>query len=287
MQKKLIITADDYGMCDSVNRAIDACIDARVVLSTNVMTNMAAANEASVLKKKHPYVSVGLHYNFTVGSPISPIDKVRSLVNKDGEFLSYPRIREKCRDKTYNFNEIICEMKAQWERGVEIFGTPDYWNTHENVHVYPRLYQLFTDQSLNFGIAKMRSHQRIFIPASTGKSDKSLQWKITNPMKQMMLNLWQHSSTQKGVYAPDGLLVRMNEDDKLNLEYLFAHIVWGKKQIAEVAIHPSKDGNNKYYGEITELRVKEYECFSSPEVLNIAKKNNIDIVGFEAVGKSI
>ena len=34
--KKLIITADDYGMGDMVNRAIDECIEARVVLSTNV-----------------------------------------------------------------------------------------------------------------------------------------------------------------------------------------------------------------------------------------------------------
>lgn len=35
--KKLIITADDYGMCDSVNRAIEACAAAGVALSTNVI----------------------------------------------------------------------------------------------------------------------------------------------------------------------------------------------------------------------------------------------------------
>ena len=287
MSHKLIITADDYGMCESVNRAIDACINAKVVLSTNVMTNMDFANEAADLKRRFPYVSVGLHYNFTVGSPISPLDKVSSLINSDGDFLSYSMIREKCKNKTYNFDEVFIEMKAQFERYMEICGAPDYWNTHENVHVYPKLYQLFAERSLQFGIKKMRSHQRIFVPSSTGKSDKSLMWKITNPIKQIMLNSWQESSFKKGITSPDGLLVRMNENDKLNLEYLLGHIDWKQNQIAEIAIHPSVDGNNKYFGEITDLRVKEYECFSSPDVLSIANKHNVDIVGFETIGANL
>lgn len=283
MSHQLIITADDYGMCESVNRAIEECIKAKVVLSTNVMTNMEYAYEASMLKENFPYVSIGLHYNFTVGKPISPIEKVKSLVNDKGEFLSFKEIREKCKKKTYNFDELRCEMKAQYKRYVEICGEPDYWNTHENVHVYPKLYELFRNQSFELGIHKMRSHQRIFIPSSTGKSDKSLLWTITNPIKKFILNTWQSGSKKMGVTAPDGLLVRMNEDDKLNLNYLFKNIQWKKNKSAEIAIHPSVDADNKYFGEITSLRVKEYECFSSPSVLEIAQRANIELVGFEKV----
>ena len=285
MKHKLIITADDYGMCESVNRAIDACIEQKVVLSTNVMTNMDCADQAAVLKEKFPYVSVGLHYNFTVGKPISPADKVRSLINDDGTFLSYPQIRAKCKNGTYNFEEAACEMKAQYERYLEICGAPDYWNTHENVHVYPKVYQLFRDLSLDFGIKKMRSHQRVFIPAATGKKDKSLKWLLAEPVKQMMLNNWQSGSRRLGVTAPDGILVRMNEEDKLSVPYMLSHISWKKNSIAELAIHPSTDGNNPYFGEITDQRVKEYELFSDAAVLEIAEQNEIEIVGFEAVGK--
>lgn len=287
MGKKLIITADDYGMCDSVNRGIDACMEANVVLSTNVMTNMERAEEAAFLKKRFPFASVGLHYNFTVGKPLSPADKVRSLIDDDGYFLSFKKIREKCGDASYNFEEVALEMKAQYHRFVEICGEPDYWNGHENIQVYPRIFQLFRDVSLDLGITKMRSHRRIYIPSSTGKSDKSIKWMITNPIKQIMLNSWQIASVKKGVAAPDGLLLRMNEEDKLNLPYLFTNIQWKQKEIAEIAIHPSIDGNNQYFGEITDLRVKEYECFSRPEVLDIAKNAQIQIVGFEAVGNRI
>lgn len=283
MKHKLIITADDYGMCDSVNKAIDACIENKIVLSTNVMTNMSCAEAASQLKNKYPYVSVGLHYNFTVGYPISSVDKVKSLVNKDGKFLSYNEIREKCKKSTYSFEELALEMKAQYDKYVDICGEPDYWNTHENVHVYPGLYQLFRDVSLGFGIKKMRTHQRIFVPASNKKSDKSLMWTLTNPIKQVMLTNWQNSSKKKGVLSPDGLLVRMNENDKLNIPYLFNNINWKNNVIAEIAIHPSIDGNNEYFGEITDLRVKEYQCFSDKSVIEIANNADIEIVGFESV----
>ena len=49
--KKLIITADDYGMSRAVNDAIDAGIAAGLITSTNVMTNMPLYKEAIKLKE--------------------------------------------------------------------------------------------------------------------------------------------------------------------------------------------------------------------------------------------
>ncbi len=278
--KKLIITADDYGMCEDVNKAIEACAAEGVVLSTNVMTNMPCCEAAAELKTKFPGLSVGLHYNFTAGTPLSPVDKVRDLVDEDGVFLSYNKIREACKNKTYNVAQIKTEMEAQYKKYVEICGEPDYWNTHQNVHVYPDLYTLFRDVSLELGIKKMRSHQRIFVPASNGKSDKSLKWTITNPVKCRMLDTWQKKSKKLGVNAPDGILVRMNETDKLDLPYLLKNIKWKNSSIAELIIHPSVTPDCKYFGGITEGRVREYEAFSNPSVIEIASENGIEIVNF-------
>ena len=38
--QKLIVTADDYGMCDVVDKAIDAGIENGIITTTNVMLNM-------------------------------------------------------------------------------------------------------------------------------------------------------------------------------------------------------------------------------------------------------
>ncbi|MBQ2848470.1 MAG: ChbG/HpnK family deacetylase [Clostridia bacterium] len=279
--KKLIITADDYGMCADVNKAIEECVQAGIVLSTNVMTNMSCCEDAAYLKDKYPVLSVGLHYNFTVGTPLSPADKVSSLIDKDGRFLSYNSVREACKNKRYDFEQVKTEMIAQYKRYIEICGEPSYWNTHQNVHVYPDVYPLFRDVSFELGIKKMRSHQRIFVPSSTGKSDKSLKWTLTNPIKCRMLDNWQEGSKKMGISAPDGIIVRMNETDKLNLEYLFGNIKWKNNLIAEMIIHPSLTSDCEYFGGITEGRVKEYEIFSKSIVKKIADKNNIEIMNFE------
>lgn len=279
--KKLIITADDYGMCKEVNEAIEKCVEAKVVLSTNVMANMEYCSAASDLKKKFPYLSVGIHYNFTVGKPVLPAEEVPTLVNDNGEFLSYNEIRNNCREGKYDHDQIRAEMTAQYKRYVEVCGEPDYWNTHENVHVYPDLYPVFRDLSMKLGIKKMRSHERIYVPSSTGVSDKSLKWKLTNPIKKIMLKSWQNKSRILGINSPDGILVRMNETDKLNLEYLFANIDWKNNSSAEIAIHPSVSAQGEHFGAITEDRVREYQIFSDKSVVKLAADNGIELSNFK------
>ena len=281
--RKLIITADDYGMCPSVNRAIEACAKSGVVLSTNVMPNMEFADDAAEFRQNFPEVSVGIHFNFTVGKPLSPREQVSTLIREDGTFLSYKEIREKCKAKTYSHDEVRLEMQAQYRRYFEICGCPDYWNTHENVHVHPWLYRLFCDVALELGIIKMRTHRRIYIPASNGNSDKSFKWFVTNPIKQIMLTNWRKQCVALGIHSPDGLLVRMNEADKLDLPYVFAHIAWKRNEIAEIAIHPALDLKCKYFGEITDARIKEYECFSQESVVGLAQQNNICITNFDSL----
>lgn len=209
-----------------------------------------------------------------------PAEQVSTLVNEKGEFLSYNEIRAACKNRKYNYEQVRAEMQAQYKRYVEVCGEPDYWNTHENVHVYPDLYPVFRDLSLRFGIKKMCSHKRIYVPASDGKTDKSLKWQLTNPIKQIMLTSWQNGSAKLGVKAPDGLLVRMNEKDKLNLPYLFRHIKWLGNESAEIAIHPSVSGTGKYFGNITGDRVKEYKVFSDTSVVTLAAENGIELSNF-------
>lgn len=279
--KKLIITADDYGMCADVNKAIESCVAAGVVLSTNVMTNMSCCDDAAHLKDKFPELSVGVHFNFTVGAPLSPADKVSSLIDADGNFLSYNQIREAGKNKQYNHEQVRTEMIAQYKRYLEICGEADYWNTHQNVHVYPDLYPVFRDVSIELGINKMRSHQRIFVPSSNGKSDKSLKWTITNPIKCVMLNGWQKKSAKLGVKSPDGILVRMNDADKLDLPYLLKNIKWKNNNVAELIIHPSVTPDCEYFGGITEGRVKEYKVFSDVAIKKISEENGIELSNFD------
>src|SRR6187401_3558439 len=116
MRGKLIVTADDYGMCDSVNRAIEECLAAGVMRSTCVMTNMPCHFEAAALRTQFADCSIGVHWTLTQGSPVLPASEVPSLVDEKGNFLSSGEVRRRWLRRQVRSKELVSELKAQVNR---------------------------------------------------------------------------------------------------------------------------------------------------------------------------
>ena len=279
--KKLIITADDYGMSKGVNEAIDAGIACGLITSTNVMTNMEYYREAEKLRKSD--VSVGLHWTLSAGKPVLSPQEIPTLVDREGNFFPYAEFRSRYRKKRISDEDIVKELKAQYNRFVAVCGEPDYWNTHQNTHVDFRIFRLFVKTAKELGICKMRSHQRIYIPGSSNSRKRSLKWRLAEPIKSRILRLWQHRATREGMCAPDGVAVCLNKSDLSNLDYVFSHIQWRKSQIAEYVIHPAVSNDSPYFGSLVKQRITEWEQFTSDKTLAQIKSNQIELVNFSTI----
>lgn len=277
--KKLIITADDYGMSEGVNEAIDAGIDAGLITSTNVMTNMPFYKEAVKLKDKKG-ISVGLHWVLACGKPVLPADAIPTLVSPSGEFYPYPEFRKRLRKKQISFVDIKKELIAQYNLYYELMGQPDYWNTHQNTHVDFEIYRLFVDTAAELGINKMRSHQRIYVQGSDNSQKLPLKWRLAEPIKSRILDTWQHNAHKKGISSPDGLIVCLNGSDVNKLDYLFANISWKQKNIGEYVIHPASRNDSPYFGRIVEQRIKEYEMFTASKTKEIIEQADIELTTY-------
>lgn len=280
--KQLIITADDYGMSRAVNDAIDAGIDAGLITSTNVMTNMPFYREAVKLKD-NPNISVGLHWVLASGKPVLPREEIPTLVAENGLFYPYSEFRSRLRKKQISFQEIKKELVAQYNLYVELMGQPDYWNTHQNTHVDFGIYRLFVDTAAELGITKMRSHQRIYVPGSDKAQTQPLLWRLAEPMKSKMLDVWQHNAHKKGIASPDGLIVCLNESDTQKPEYVFSNIQWKMSEIGEYVIHPATENDSPYFGKIVEQRIREYELFTSAHTKMLMDQNGIELVTYSHV----
>ena len=261
--KQLIITADDYGMSRAVNDAIEAGMDAGIITSTNVMTNMPLYEEAKGLKDKFPNVSVGLHWTLSgAGKPVTPIEQVPSLVNEEGDFFTYPEFRKRYRKGLIKNEEILTELRNQFDRFYKLMGMPDYWNTHQNTHVDFKIYHLFVSLAAELGISAMRSHQRIYVPASNPNEKLPLTWRIIEPFKSRLIDYWQHKAHKKGMASPEGLIVAMREKDMNNIDFVFKNIKWGSHSVAEFVIHPATCNDSPFFGKIVDQRINEYKLFS-------------------------
>ena len=279
--KKLIITADDYGMSKAVNKAIDAGIEAGLITATNVMTNMPFYREAIKLKGKN--VSVGLHWVLACGKPVLPPEEIPTLVLPNGEFYPYPEFRKRLRTMRISFAEIKKELIAQYNLYFELMGQPDYWNTHENTHVDFGIYRLFVDTAAELGINRMRSHQRIYVKGSNNLNNLPLAWRIMEPMKSKILDIWQNNAHKKGINSPNGLLVCLNKEDVNNLEHVFRNIACKEKQICEYVIHPATKNDSPFFGKIVEQRIKEYELFTSNKTKELIVEADIELSTYESI----
>ena len=273
---KVIITADDYGMSNAVNRAIDAGAEIGLISSTNVMTNMDFYREAVKLKALENF-SLGIHFTLSCGRPVCDPKEIPTLVAENGEFYPYASFRQRYRKKLISDEDIIKELKAQYARYEEALGKPDYWNTHQNVHVDFRIYRLFVDLARELGIERMRSHQRIYVSPSKKANKRSLVWRLTEPVKSRMLNTWQRNAHKKGISSPDGVLVALNRADAKNPAYFFSHINWKKNTVGEFVIHPATEMDSPYFGKMVEQRIEEYKLFSAPETKATIENAGVEI----------
>ena len=279
---QLIITADDYGMSQAVNRAIDAGIEAGLITATNVMTNMPYYREAHKLTDNKA-VSVGMHWVLTCGKPVLPPESIPSLVGTNGEFHDYPDFRQRYRSRQISDEEIRKELTAQYKLFTENVGTPDYWNTHQNFHVDFGIYAKMVQLALDLGFDRMRSHQRIYVPGSNSSDLMSLSWRMIEPVKSRMLNIWQGNAHRKGMKSPEGLIVNMNRSDVYKPAYTFSHINWKNHSTGEYVIHPATEADSPYFGEIVERRIWEYETFSAEETKRLIEENGIELDSYSAV----
>jgi chitin disaccharide deacetylase len=96
----LIINADDFGMCHAINSAIIQALQKGVLRSTTLMVPCPWASHAMHFLADHPAIPFGIH--LTVISdwadyrwgPVTPKDKVPSLINQAGYFYDFDHMPE-------------------------------------------------------------------------------------------------------------------------------------------------------------------------------------------------
>lgn len=90
--RKLLIHADDFGMCRSVNSAVAESFERHAITSASIMMPCPAAAEAVQLSLLHPEWDIGIHLTLTSEwkglrwGPVAPPSLVPSLLDEDGYF---------------------------------------------------------------------------------------------------------------------------------------------------------------------------------------------------------
>lgn len=95
----LIINADDFGMCHSVNAAVMRAFPAGILRSATLMVPCPWALQAMRFLATHPEIPFGVHLTAISDwadyrwGPVTPREKVPSLIREDGSFYNFDQMR--------------------------------------------------------------------------------------------------------------------------------------------------------------------------------------------------
>jgi hopanoid biosynthesis associated protein HpnK len=157
MSRRLILTADDFGLDEAVNEAVEQAHRDGVLTATSLMVSAPAARDAIARARRLPGLAVGLHIVLADGLPIQPLDRVASLVGPDGRFQDSPARA----GVQYFFDprarrEVAAEIRAQFA-AFHATGLPlDHVNGHTHLHVHPTVLSLILSIGRDYGMRAMR-----------------------------------------------------------------------------------------------------------------------------------
>jgi hopanoid biosynthesis associated protein HpnK len=153
----LIITADDFGLSEGVNEAVERAHRDGILTSASLMVAGPAAADAVRRARALPTLKVGLHLVVIEGPAILPPSAIPDLVDADGQFpsdqlrlgLNYffrPHIRR----------QLAAEIRAQF-KAFSATGLPlDHANAHKHMHLHPTVGRMLIDIGRDFGLPAVR-----------------------------------------------------------------------------------------------------------------------------------
>jgi hopanoid biosynthesis associated protein HpnK len=169
--RNLIVNADDLGWTAGVNRGIAEAHRHGIVTSTSLLANGSAFADGVKTASELPGLGVGVHLNLSDGAPIAPAERVKSLLNEDGEFAGGAEsLLMRLTTQSLQAKEVEREWDAQIEkvRGAGI--RPTHLDGHKHVQMLPGLFGIALRLAKRHGIAAVRvSHEAS--PLRTALSD--------------------------------------------------------------------------------------------------------------------
>lgn len=274
--QKIIITADDYGMCDIVNDAIDAGIQNGFITTTNVMVNMEALEAAAKLRERFPNISIGMHWNVTTGKPVTDPQQIPTLVDKNGNFFSITEFKRKYSKGQIQKKDLEIELCNQYEMFRNVCGEADYWNTHENSALSTKTFPVFSEVALRYGIKATRTFQRVYYD----KINLSPKQAVREMLVKNFFELW-FAHIRKTYKMPSARVVSFDRISKTQGNVLMDALKKDGRDYIEVVFHPATSANHPCFGNISTERVKEYEYTSSAEIMSLYHKNGFEFCTFE------
>lgn len=273
----LIIHADAFGVCHAANLATIQALEAGVVTSPSVMVPCPGFEEAAAYCRENPDADIGLHLTFTNEysdyhwGPVSPAEKVPSLVNSKGHF--YPTT-----PAVWGFGvpeEIEIEMRAQIEKALAAGIRPTHLDSHMGVLFGPKLLPIYFRVAAEYRLPAMMPRQYISLDEAQGPP-------FLYTFLHKLLTIWLDA---RGHIMIDRVY-RGGLDEAAIPQDEYCRWVIGdlKPGVSEVLVHLAVDSADVHLlGANPYRRVEDFRIMTDTETRELIESEGVTLIGYKPI----
>jgi predicted glycoside hydrolase/deacetylase ChbG (UPF0249 family) len=232
--RTLVVTADDVGLHPGMTLGALKGHDEGIVTACSVVATGPALDDAIERLRKRPGLDVGIHLTFVGERPLSPPERVRSLLGPDGAFL--PGFRAFAAHYALgriDDADLEAELRRQIERLLATGLRLVHANSHQHLHVLPRVFETVLKLAEEYRIPWVRVPRD---PAATALSPRGALRALEIGILNRIGGAARRQAKGRNVRIPDRT-VGILDAGRLTPERL-VHILKGVENVTELVCHP-------------------------------------------------
>jgi predicted glycoside hydrolase/deacetylase ChbG (UPF0249 family) len=236
MEKRLVINADDFGLCEGVNRAVAQAHKDGVLTSTTIMANMGGAEQAAEIAKELGELGVGVHLNLTQGRPLTQDPALKRLLDSEGQFAcSVTKLAFFVLAGPGNRAAIRAELAAQIQWVIDKGLAPTHLDSHKHFHTLPHFFSIVCQLARRFGILAIRFE---FEPGQVSAIPWPLPSQGGRNRARLIRTMARVNRLQNGDFFKTDALVGIAHAGKIDVNFFKAVSLYNPAATAEVVTHP-------------------------------------------------
>jgi hopanoid biosynthesis associated protein HpnK len=279
----LIVTADDFGLAEEVNEAVEIAHRHGILSAASLMVAGPAAEDAVRRARRLPNLRVGLHVVLLEEKPVLPPAKISGLVDNSGHMrrdlvrLAFELVRSE-RLRSQLRAEIAAQFAAYLDTGLRL----DHVDVHKHYHLHPAVGREVIAMARRFGATAVRVPSE---PLGVIRRVEARSFSAASVAASLALAgcaRWLRSQVRgAGLLAPDAVfgLTWSGEFTADRLLPLLHHLPGG---VVEIYSHPATQ--DRFPGSAAGYRYSdEFRALCAAEVLDEIRHSRLKPVGYSDV----
>lgn len=285
MQRYLIVTADDFGLHDSINVAVERANRVGILTAASLMVSAPATRDAVERARRLPNLSVGLHVTVSDGWSTLPHGDIPLIAGANG-FMDggmWQRAVKVFASRTAR-NQLEAEVRAQFAAFARTGLVLDHVNVHKHLHLHPTILSILLRVGGEFGVCAVRiPAEPLWFAHHAGQLRGATETLLLRPWVAQM----KHRVRSAGLFHNDRIF-GIAASGKMDEEHLLAILERLPEGVSEIYSHPAALATALITPAMRTYRhAEELSALTSPRVVAAVAALNLVRGGYSSVMRSV